>query len=273
MYNAAALHDEYMQLWSTMQYKDGYARMAEKVAARLCNNLDRYMAIQRLTNVPAAFIMCAHERESSGDFATYLGNGQRLDRVTTIVPIGRGPFGTFEEGAIDALRLEKMGGIALTDWDESMLSFWGETFNGFGYRMKGLRSPYLWGGTNHQQSGKYTSDNHFDVTVLDPQLGMMAVYGAILKLHPELDLGGAAGGPIWLNQAPPLVPTLPAPSAPVPTTVYVFTGAQRGSVKQLQQALDDLGAQPLIDVDGYITKQGETYLALKALVARIEAAQ
>ena len=58
-----------------------------------------------------------HYRESNFNFDTYLGNGQSLARVTTIVPKGRGPFtgpDAFINGAIDALRLE--GFIGANDW-------------------------------------------------------------------------------------------------------------------------------------------------------------
>lgn len=240
-YTAATLRTEYMRLWETSDYLPGRQRQAEKVAGRLLSNIDRYKAIEKLTNVPAGFIMCAHERESSGDFTTYLGNGQPLNKITTIVPKGRGPFKTFEDGALDAFRLEKLGsgGIQLSDWDEGMLAWWGESFNGFGYRNKGIRSPYLWGGTNHQQPGKYVADGKFDPNFMDPQLGMMAVYGELVRQRPELDLGGTVGDPAFLRG------------------VVVMGGIkiQHGGIKQLQVALNMLGADPKLAEDGWIGKK------------------
>lgn len=240
-YTAAALHDEYMHLWNTSDYLPGWQRSAQKVAARLLSNLPRYKALEVVSNVPAAFIMCAHERESGGNWNTYLGNGQALNRVTTIVPKGRGPFKTFEEGALDAFALEKLGsgGIRLSDWDEAMLCFWMEKFNGFGYRQRGLRSPYLWGGTNHQQPGKYTSDNHFDPTFMDPQLGGMAVYGELVRQEPSLNLGGNAMDPAFLNRKIMIGDVL----------------VQNGGIKQLQIALNMLGADPRLVEDGWIGRK------------------
>jgi hypothetical protein len=49
-----------------------------------------------------------------------------------------------------------------------------EPYNGYGYRNKGLRSPYLWASTNHQQRGKYIRDRVFDPTVMDEQVGCAA---------------------------------------------------------------------------------------------------
>src|SRR4051812_2272543 len=77
-YKASDLHDEYMNLWSTMEYKPGVQRMCEKTASRLISNLDRYKRLEKISNVPAAFIMVTHERESGGNWNTYLGNGEPL---------------------------------------------------------------------------------------------------------------------------------------------------------------------------------------------------
>jgi lysozyme family protein len=62
------------------------------VKDRLLRDADVYLAVERESRAPAAFIMALNERESSGSLQTYLGNGQSLHHRTTIVPIGRGPF-------------------------------------------------------------------------------------------------------------------------------------------------------------------------------------
>jgi hypothetical protein len=50
-----------------------------------------------------------------------------------------------------------------------------EPFNGYGYRNKNLRSPYIWASTNHQQKGKYVADGVFSYDVMDTQVGCAAV--------------------------------------------------------------------------------------------------
>jgi hypothetical protein len=50
-----------------------------------------------------------------------------------------------------------------------------EPYNGYGYRNKGLRSPYLWASTNHQQRGKYVADGVFNASVMDTQMGVAAM--------------------------------------------------------------------------------------------------
>lgn len=206
------LRAEYLSLWSTMKVRPEKIPALRATATRLLRGYDRYKALEKRLNIPAAFLMVVHDRESSGRWGTYLGNGQSLNQVTTIVPKGRGPFETFEDGAYDALiQVQGMGGVPLDQWDEAGLAWYTEKMNGPGYRMKGLRSPYLWGGTNHQEPGKYVRDGVFDPTVMDPQLGTMAIYSALLEQRPELRLGGE-------TPAQPVQPPRPTP-APKPSPV------------------------------------------------------
>lgn len=94
--------------WQNMQIRPGSAGQAKQQAARLLKNKGIYQQIEAITHVPYYFIGLCHDRESNFDLNTYLGNGQALDRVTTIVPKGRGPFlgpNAFVDGAVDALRI------------------------------------------------------------------------------------------------------------------------------------------------------------------------
>ncbi len=58
-----------------------------------------------------------------------------------------------------------------------------EAFNGMGYAAHGLPSPYVWGATNIQQAGKYTSDHGFDPTIWDHQPGVAALFLALKNLY------------------------------------------------------------------------------------------
>jgi lysozyme family protein len=74
-------------------------------------------------------------------------------RKTRLVPRGLGPFSTWHEAALDALKREGLTGRS--NWTPGAMLAALEPFNGYGYRNKGLRSPYIWASTNHQQPGKY----------------------------------------------------------------------------------------------------------------------
>lgn len=158
---------------------------AKAEAERLLPSKTRFLALQASSKVPALWVMPAFYRESPS-FATYLGNGDPLNRPTTDVPAGRGPFATWEEGALDALHYDK-----ITEWNlpwtwEAACFLW-EKWNGFGYRQyHGIPTPYLWAGSDQYHYGKYGSDGKFDPTLVDEQLGTVILAKAIAELDPEL---------------------------------------------------------------------------------------
>jgi lysozyme family protein len=118
-YSFAKLRAEYQRLWSEMTVLKEAA--AEKQARKVIANKARYKQVEQETTVPWFVVGCLHMRESNGDFDTYLGNGQPLDMVTTIVPKGRGPFDSFLDGAIDAITLEGLDKI--TDWGAEHVAY------------------------------------------------------------------------------------------------------------------------------------------------------
>lgn len=157
------------------------------VAARLAlNHKVEYVSVEAETGVTWYHIAALHHRESNSNFATYLGNGQRLDHVTTIVPKGRGPFQTWVDGAIDALNLDGLTNVI--DWRLEKILYYCEIFNGTGYNNRGLPSPYVWAGTNIQERGKYVEDGHFDPRAWDKQTGCAPMIYAISQLDPTVKL-------------------------------------------------------------------------------------
>jgi lysozyme family protein len=56
-----------------------------------------------------------------------------------------------------------------------------EGYNGFGYRSKGIRSPYLWSFSNLYEKGKYVADHQFDPNAVSKQVGS----AVLLKLLSE----------------------------------------------------------------------------------------
>ena len=109
--------------------------------------------------------------ECEQNFSLYLGNGQSLSQVTTIVPKGRGPFPNFTTGAIDAIDLAGIDKV--TDWSIGNVLYILEGYNGFGYeKYHNMPSPYLWSGSNHYSKGKYTSDGKFDPEAVSQQIGI-----------------------------------------------------------------------------------------------------
>src|SRR5262249_44802043 len=161
MTSFADLKSEYENLWATMKIRPERAAMVDAIARKLIGRKARYQAVEDETGVPWFVIAAVHNRESDADFDTYLGNGEPLDRETRLVPKGRGPFESWEEGAVDALELDHLDEVE--DWTPARACYEIEKFNGFGYRNNHptVKSPYLWSFTDHYTSGKYVGDGRF----------------------------------------------------------------------------------------------------------------
>lgn len=175
---------QYARWWDQMVIKPSRANEFEHDAALLLAHKPRYQFIEARTGVPWTLIAVLHLRESNANFGTYLGNGQSLARRTTIVPKGRGPFATFEAGAIDALKLD--GLTSVRDYNLEKQLYYCEVFNGGGYDARGLPSPYLWGGTSIQRPGKYTSDHGFNARAWDTQPGCVPILATMAKHDPTI---------------------------------------------------------------------------------------
>ena len=151
-----------------------------RIARKLMRHKAQYLAVEARSGVPWFMIAALHNRESDANFATYLGNGEALDRKTALVPKGRGPFASWEAGAADALALDGLDQVKT--WSPERACFEIEKFNGFGYRKRGVRSPYLWSFSNHYARGKYVADGRFSSTSVDEQCGAIPILKAIMEL-------------------------------------------------------------------------------------------
>lgn len=173
---------EYLDQWRRMTIQAGHTNELNTIARKLLANKKRYEAVgAKLGGIPWYFIAALHQRESSGSFTKNLHNGQPLGQVTTIEPKGRGPFSTWEESAIDALKLKGLEKIK--DWSIERQAYQAEGYNGFGYRNyhPTVKSPYLWSFSNHYTVGKYIADGKWSSTQVDEQVGVMPLIRELLK--------------------------------------------------------------------------------------------
>lgn len=184
---------EYAKQWDMMVINASRRAEASHAAVYALDNHEIYQAIEKETGVPWQMTAITHRRESDAQdkfgnplFTSYLGNGQPLTMKTTIVPKGRGPFikkfeannpqlinAAFIAGAIDAYHIDRMSEVK--DWKLEKILYYSELFNGAGYDVRGLPSPYLWGGTSIQQPGKFIADHKWSSRTMDQQLGCCAI--------------------------------------------------------------------------------------------------
>jgi lysozyme family protein len=203
---------EYQNLWDTM-----HIIRDDKELQRLSDKIKLSEAMYRSVGiVPWQMVAVIHVREAGeqdiGRWLCVLHNGEKIvgtDKKTHLVPAGRGPFHDWVSASVDALRLQ--GFHNYSDWSVARVLWALEPFNGYGYRNKGLRSPYLWASTNHQQKGKYVADGVFDSSVMDSQIGC----AALLKY---LEFGGETTPPVVLAPAPQ--PTSQPQPQPKPLTFW-----------------------------------------------------
>lgn len=182
---------EVLSFWEKAQMLAGRKSVLESTATKVLSFRDMYEDIESHTGVPWWVIGAIDSREENFDHKGYLGNGDPLSRKTVHVPRGRGPFKNWAEGAIDALHISGWDRLPPGGhWDIVTCLIKCEVYNGSGYGHMGLRSPYVWGGTNMQQRGKYTSDGHFDGSAWDIQPGCAGIFLA-LKSKYGIDLNEA----------------------------------------------------------------------------------
>jgi lysozyme family protein len=83
------------------------------------------------------------------------------------------------QSALDALRLKKLDQV--TDWSVPHMLFLLEGYNGFGYRRRGVPTPYLWSFSNLYESGKFVLDGKFDPRAVSKQCGAALMLKAVLS--------------------------------------------------------------------------------------------
>jgi lysozyme family protein len=198
-----ALRDEYIRLLAACQITERMQALA--AAKRILALKPRYAEVSAQTGVPVLWLMVINERESGSSLYTYLGNGQPLRQVTTLVPAGRGPFASWEAGAIDALHLDHVDQVADWCWPKALYEC--EAWNGFGPRMHNRHTGYLWAGTNIYDGGKYVSDGVWDAGAWDRQLGCVPLMKTLVQLDASLDLPAAVAA----DTAKPVPAPLPVP--------------------------------------------------------------
>lgn len=177
------LRNEYNQLWNASEVIPSRLHEVDHTIDRILAARNRYEFVEKTSGVPWAVIACLHAMECSLRFDQHLHNGDPMEHNghwarTVNVPAGRpmraGPW-TWEESAHDAL-----GYDGLTDWHDWSVAgtlYKAEAYNGWGSRNHGIHSPYLWGGSNEQQRGKYIRDHVWSPTALTDQIGVATLLG------------------------------------------------------------------------------------------------
>lgn len=142
-------------------------------------NKGRYERVAERTGIPAKLIAALHFRESSGNFNTYLHQGDPLGKPPVHWPTNIPTFYNWEDAAVHALQMKSgiRKDLALTSdsGDLAAMATFAEYYNGLGYHNRGRVSPYVFSGTNQYQKGKYVADGVYDPNTKDRQLGVVSM--------------------------------------------------------------------------------------------------
>lgn len=142
-----------------------------------------YVWGQEHTGVPWPMLLVVHHMECGNNPKGCLHNGELIvgtGRKTKLVPAGRGPFETFRDTIVDAVKLQGLLNSVKSDaWSLGMMLKQTELFNGSGYLRYHPKenSPYLWARTSiNDGTGKYVADGKWSETAnANAQVGAAAI--------------------------------------------------------------------------------------------------
>jgi len=154
-------------------------------------NKARYQQVAETTGVPAKLIASLHWRESTGNFGTYLHQGDPLGKQAVNEPANIPIFNEWEPAAEHALGMKKgirdAFKIDENTTDEAALTSYAERYNGLGYfNYRAMASPYVYSGSDQYKKGKYVGDGNWDPNHKDQQLGVLPMMRRIDRFEREL---------------------------------------------------------------------------------------
>jgi lysozyme family protein len=179
----ADLRDEYASFFERCAVRAGFLPNLNYYVKRLRQGEASYRQVEAELGIAWTFVGVIHAMECGFNFYGHLHNGDPLTARTVHVPKGRlasaEPPYTWLQSALDALRLKKLDQV--TDWSVPHMLFLLEDYNGFGYRRRGVPTPYLWSFSNLYESGKFVLDGKFDPHAVSKQCGAALMLKAVLS--------------------------------------------------------------------------------------------
>lgn len=171
----------YNSLFNTAYVLPDHEGTVEWYIKKLIPKIDRYKKISDECKIPWYMLACIHSLEGAMDFNNNIQNGQSLSKKTTIVPVGKGPYASFEDSVREEFLKTRASDIKDYSWDIADVLWFLESHNGFGYYYKKINTPYLWSFTNHYKTGYYVRDGVFDGAAVSKQAGAVAIILGLVK--------------------------------------------------------------------------------------------
>lgn len=177
----ADLKRGYETLYASARIRPEWRNAVAWHVGKLKDFRPRYEAVGGKLGIPWWFVGITHALEGSFSFRGHLHNGDPLGARTVQVPKNRpavwNPPNDWESSAIDALTLK--GYDRERDWSVPRALYRFEAYNGWGYRPRGVNSPYLWSFSDHYTKGKYVRDGRYDPDAVSRQCGAAVLLKAL----------------------------------------------------------------------------------------------
>jgi lysozyme family protein len=187
MIDLAKLKAANLARWKACQVTAGMIYLVDHISQKLVAAKPRYQDVETKTGVPWPVVAVIHERESSQSWLASLAQGDPWNKISIHIPRGRGPFASWEAAAEDALVVCPPHAAAWRDWTIGGALTLLEQYNGVGYYLHGMPSPYLWASTNQYSRGKYIADGHLDPNAIDHQVGCAALLARMAFIDPTIN--------------------------------------------------------------------------------------
>ncbi len=174
-YTFEPLRDSYLALYDNCAVRSERAAITNWHIGTLLKpeNRSRYDEVEKRLQIPWYVVGIIHSLEAGFNFSGHLHNGDPLRARTWQVPAGRPlewlPPTDWIASAADALAMKKYDNQP--DWSIAQMLYRFEKYNGFGYRRRGIESPYLWSFSNQYIKGKYVKDGVWDPNAVSRQCG------------------------------------------------------------------------------------------------------
>lgn len=182
----ADIAGEYLAMFDAAIVAPARVAEADKRAKTIASFRSIYEPLGQTVKVPWHFIGLIHCMESNFNFGTHLHNGDSLMHRTSHVPAGRPlsevadpPF-SWVTSATDALTF--LGFNTQSDWSLAAILYRLERYNGFGYRIRGLATPYLWSFSDRYSKGKFVQDGIFSFEAVSKQCGAAVILKRLIAL-------------------------------------------------------------------------------------------
>ncbi|TGE00743.1 DNA/RNA non-specific endonuclease [Methylobacterium nonmethylotrophicum] len=177
----ASLKPDYETLFASCQVRPERAGEVAWHVKKLRAYQARYEAVGDKLGIPWWFVGITHALEGSFNFNGHLHNGDPLTARTVQIPKGRpkvwNPPNDWESSAVDALTMKGYAGQE--DWSVPRALYRFEAYNGWGYRGRGVHTPYLWSFSTHYTRGKFVKDKVYDANAVSKQCGAAVMLKAL----------------------------------------------------------------------------------------------